>query len=120
MKTKQERKDYKLYKKQRRKVHKELIKAAKNYRPWDEGFLFDFMDIIFKDWVEYYRLGVNVSAMEDNEWREDCKDEPTREGIAYILSTLLDDMRDFSGDDCDAKAKKFADFFAKYIHWMWD
>ena len=105
---KQEKKNYRLYRKQRRWTRRTLIQAAKEYRPWDERYLFDFMEIIFKDWEQYYRLGFNATLAEGK--------EPTREEIAAQLSLLLDDMKYVQSKDCDEKSQKFADYFARYIH----
>lgn len=121
-KTKQEKR---LYKKQFKYCRKLLLKAAKDYRPWDESFLLEFMSIIFTHWKQYYELGYNVIAMEDNEWREDCKGEPSRYEIATELLNRLCKMRDITiisktREQMDTEAQEFADYFAKYIHWMWD
>jgi len=108
-----------LYKKQLRQCVKRLKKAASTYGPWDEGYLFSFMEIIFEHWVQYYSLGYNVWAQEDCEWNPYCKNDPTRKEIAEELLYRLRDMQD-RFTNIDLKTKAFCDYFAKYIHYMWD
>ena len=111
------------------------------------------MELIFEGWEKYYKLGINVSGMEEKDearsiiddidesdcffgWdsKEKALEEaarlskiPTREEIAH---TLLEKIKkeeetfwDWSidGNELREKAMKdFTDYFAEYIHCMWD
>ena len=124
--SKKERKELKskrkLYWKALKKCRKELVVAGKNYCPWDFGYLFDFMLIIFKHWEEYYKLGYNT----DGEERKDSgvpgtENIPTREEIArtlYKKLDVVDDVADY--DDVRERMKDFADYFAEWVRYMWD
>ena len=137
------------YKRMMRNTKRELVKLAKKWYAWDEGFLFDMMEIIFDGWEKYYTLRVNVYGTEKSdeaklierfpeehgfediddarETIDTLKEIPTREEIAH---NLLEKMRKeeetfwdwkIGGDAVrDDAMKDFLDYFAKYIHYMWD
>ncbi len=145
-----EKANWRKYKKMIKRFQKELKNASKKYGPYDEGHLFEFMRIIFKSWIDFYTLGVNIFAKEKQdegrdalESNRDWKDEelneetrkayeeytqiPTRLEIATTLLNLLEDEEDTFWRDTtpyykesEAKMKKFTDYFAEYIHYMWD
>lgn len=124
--TKEEKEQRKAYKHMIKSVRKKLKKASEEFGPWDEGYLFNYMRIIFECWRDYYSLGWNVSGMEVCEWNENAKDIPTRKQIAIQLLRLLRVMDD-SWYNLDAKetkldnaTKELFDYMAKYIHYMWD
>lgn len=133
------------YRKLVRKLKRDLHKEAREFGLWDESYLFSYMRIIFKAWEDYYTLGIRVWGMEvcdeyktilenpcehgiENE--EDLKrfewmrDMPTRAEIAHNLLELLDRESDKFGDydfeESNKRMKEFTDYFAKYIHYMWD
>lgn len=123
---KEEKRQRKEYKQMIKSVRKKLKKASEEFCPWDEGYLFNYMRIIFECWRDYYSLGWNVSGMDVCEWNEELKEVPTRKRIAAQLLRLMDDM-DNSWDDLDVKetklddtTKALFDYMAKYIHFMWD
>ncbi|MBO4695395.1 MAG: hypothetical protein J5656_05735 [Clostridia bacterium] len=135
------------YKKMLKRFKKELKKASKKYGPFDECYLFEFMKIIFKSWIDFYTLRVNIFGMErQDEAREALESDkdsngeeldektrkyyeemihvPTRLEIATTLLNLLEDEEtsfwNFDDNTSDEKMKKFTDYFAEYIHYMWD
>ena len=135
------------YKKMCKRFKRELKKAAKEFGPWEEGHLFEFMKIIFRAWIDYYTLGVNVMGMErkyeaedalkDSEdpanheldpqtkkYYEEMAQVPTRLEIAQTLLKLLEAEEDSFwktyGKGYEDKMKAFTDYFAEYIHYMWD
>lgn len=124
MLSREERKRKRAYKKMMKQTKKDLIKASKKFRCWDEGFLFAFMRIIFNCWKDYYRIGWNVWAVEQKDWDADSKDHPTREEVATELLRLMDNMDNSwyeKGDGgLDNSTKKLFDYMAEYIHYMWD
>lgn len=136
--------DYK-YKKLIRKLKRDLHKEAREFCIWDESYLFSYMRIIFKAWEDYYTLGVRVygvekcdeykmyeehpeeNGIENEEDLKKCeymKEIPPRAEIAHNLLELLDRESDKFGDydfeESDKRMKEFTDYFAKYIHYMWD
>lgn len=137
------------YKRMMRNTKRELVKLAKKWYAWDEGFLFDMMEIIFDGWEKYYTLRVNVYGIEKSdeaklvvddpeshgfsdeerakEYSKTIENIPTREEIAHTLLELLRKEEEtfwdwkIEGNDVRAKAMKdFLDYFAEYIHYMWD
>ena len=123
----EDKKKKKEYEHMMRNTKRKLKKAAEEFGCWDEGYLFDFMRIIFECWRDYYHIGWNVSAMENREWNEEAKDQPTREEIAKELLRLMDDIDNYWREDApgetnsfDKRNKAFFDYMAKYIHFMWD
>ena len=105
------------------------------------------MRIVFKSWIDFYTLRVNIFGMErQDEAREALESDkdsngeeldektrkyyeemirvPTRLEIATTLLNLLEDEEtsfwNFDDNTSDEKMKKFTDYFAEYIHYMWD
>ena len=115
-------KNKKLYNKMMRKCRKDLIKASKDYQPYDEGYLFNFMEIIFKNWIDYYELGENVHAEEIKDTEVfNLPNRPTRLEIAKELYSLFKGFcYDIEIKNYDKNIKKFCDYFATYIGDMWD
>ena len=137
------------YKRMIRSTKRELIKQAKNWHPWDESYLFFILETIFEGWEEYYKLGVNVSGVEvcdeaklvvddpeshgfsdeehAKEYSKTIENIPPREEIAHTLLKLLrkeeDTFWDYTVDGNEQREqpmRDFVDYFAKYIHYMWD
>ena len=122
--SKEERKEKKNYIRNLKKTRKGLIKQSKEFGPWDEYFLFEYMGIIFQSWIDYYSQNYNVMAMEVRDDQSlGLEDVPTRLEIAKELKRLYDDFygcHGFDGKELMEKEKALYDYMLKYIHFMWD
>lgn len=103
------------------KCRRRLEAASRAYCPWDFGYLFDMIMIIFKHWEEYYKFGYNT----DGEERKDSgipgtENIPTREEIARTLYEKLSKVDDIDTIDKQKAIEDFADYFAKWVLYMWD
>ena len=114
--SKEEKCSYRIYIRKIKETRKKLHKAARNFKPWDYGFLLDFVVPVVDEWVEYYERGYNVAALE-------LKEGPSRLEIAKHLKELLDR---YSSDDSVAFTndgillKEFFDYLGQFICRMWD
>ena len=54
------------YKKLVRKYHKQLIKAAKNFVPWEYGYIYELLDVALHYMKDYFELGYNVGQIDES------------------------------------------------------
>lgn len=102
-------------------MYKAIEKAAKDFRAWDEGYMFDILEAIINCWIQYYTHGDNVICADEE------KPMP-RAQIAMRMKEKLDAMNEAAlfvrtgntPDKWHDKTKEFFDFMAEYIHYMWD
>ena len=119
-----------LFKKTQRPYYKKLRKQAREYRPYDDGYMLAMLNTIFESWKSFYENGYCVVAQDwanvspdtpgYGEW---CHDIPTRKEIATHLVELYNKMEDASLDspnELGISTKELFDYLAKYVHYMWD
>ena len=62
----QKSKELRAYKKRRKETRKKLKRMAKIYKPYDWGYLQDFVEVIINDMYDYYNEGVNVWQVDES------------------------------------------------------
>ena len=114
--NKDEKTNYHLYRKNLRKTRKILIKASKQFCPWDYGYLLDLIAPVIREWVEYYKRGYNV-------WAAETENQPSRLEVAQHLEELLNDYYDDDSvtyiNDGELLRELFK-YLYLYITLMWD
>ena len=121
------KKELRAYKKRRKETRKKLKRMAKTYRPWDWGYLQDFIKVIIDDMYDYYNEGVNVWQAESSRLKvvnqllkaQDLLDETDKfENMDY----KIEDFKSVD-DYLAAEQKAYDDFYTflgKNIRWWWD
>lgn len=105
------------YRKTVKKYRKQLMKLAKEWQPYDYGFILKALSIMIVGMKEYYANGNCVIASEYCECFDDMKDHPTREQICdqlWIALTLYCDTLEEQHRD------HFFDLLKEYIGELWD
>lgn len=110
------RKQKKEFRRKRKETKKKLIKAAKRFRPYDYGFILDFIDVALEDFEDFYSSETYVLQADESrcEIVSQIKEARTKLSEYYDKESLPED---------EAPQKKMEEFFAllgKYIRTWWD
>ena len=112
--TKQEKLEQKEYLKDVKQARKHLIKASKNYFPFDFEYTLDLFMIGIQHMREYYARGYNVVAKE-------IEGMPTRLDMCNEILTAYDDYLDCVAWGGEEEAwNNLCDIVKKYLLYLWD
>ena len=119
--TREDRKRRSNYRRIMRPLRRKLRRAARDFEPFDDGYLFDILEAVFDYWIGYYGQTWNVICA-------DVEKPMPRFEIAKLMKEKLDAMTNIKWDFSNGnpfevwqeKTKEFFDFMAEYIHYMWD
>lgn len=111
--TKEERKAKREYYKKLKATRKKLMKAAKEWGPWDHSYATDLFITSIEGFKWYYEQSYNVMA-------EDDKDMPRAEKCKLILEAYNDylECEDWAAET--NKWNQFCDLVKKYLLYLWD
>ena len=111
--TKEERKTKREYFKKLKATRKKLMKAAKEWRPWDHSYATDLFITSIEGFKWYYEQTYNVVA-------EDDKDIPRAEKCDRILKAFNDYLE---CEDWKIEIDKWNEFWnlvKGYLLYLWD
>lgn len=123
-----------MYRKQLAKCRRELKRVANTYCAFDFGWLLDMMEIMFKNWAQYYTLGYNVDALErcdvaddyihsdnekDRELAKKLKAIPYRREIAKVLLEKVRLLKNWETDTRE-NFQSFGEYLGNWLPYMWD
>lgn len=81
------------YKKLVLKYRKQLIKAAKNFVPWEYGYIYELLDIALHYMKDYFELGYNVGQI--NESRLEIVKSLTNTIDLFEKGTIMEESQEF-------------------------
>ena len=111
------RKQKREFKKFNREMHKRLIKAAKNFQPWDYCFLIDLIEISLQYMKGIYERGVYVYQHEESQ--NEVLEELTW-ALKYLKKYYEEDDKSWKDGKPDKAIEKFFSYIGKNILKWWD